>query len=140
MTKEEFNEKYCTVCGSQKCMGIFDEDWSEGCHTWKEVNDIPDPVWDLTHCIKMTKQEMMERYYPNFDKNNYKTACDMSREAMQDGEKGVYLPGKSSISDFNWVATHDTIERLREDGFNIDVVWNPCEYWSIEWGFCREVS
>ena len=83
----------------------------------------------------MTKYEMMEKYYSNFDKNNYETACEMIKEAMQEGEKGVYLPGKNGACGFEWVATHDTIERLRKDGFDIDVEWNPWEYWSVEWGY-----
>ena len=40
-----------------------------------------------------------------------------------------------SSGEFNWSATDGTIARLREDGFDIDKVWDPWEYWSIEWGY-----
>ena len=68
MTKEEFNEKYCTVCGSQKCMGIFDEDWSEGCHTWKEVNRHKKPEVQKVEIseedIQRQLKETMQRLGP----------------------------------------------------------------------------
>ena len=83
----------------------------------------------------MTKYEMMEKYYSNFDKNNYETACELIKKAMQAGEKGVYLPGKHSVSEFTWVATKETIDKLREDGYDIDVEWEPWDYWSVEWGY-----
>ena len=54
---------------------------------------------------------------------------------LKEGEKYVYLPGKNSRDEFGWCATPETIDRLREDGFDIDVVWNPWEYWSVEWGY-----
>ena len=58
------------------------------------------------------------------------------RKAMEKGEPYVYLPGKNGSSDeFTWSATYDTIARLREDGFDIDKVWDPWEYWSVEWGY-----
>ena len=40
-----------------------------------------------------------------------------------------------SSGEFTWSATEETIARLREDGFDIDKVWDPWEYWSIEWGY-----
>ena len=83
----------------------------------------------------MTKDDMMTAYYANTPENNYKEAQRRIKEAMENGEAYVYLPGKNCESEFNWVATRDTIDRLREDGFNIDEVWNPYEYWSIEWGY-----
>ena len=52
---------------------------------------------------------------------------------MMNGEKYVYLPGKNRIADFSWCATIETIDRLKEDGFAIDDVWDPWEYWSVEW-------
>ena len=75
---------------------------------------------------------MLERYSPNHGKNNYKEAQRRIREAMEKGEKYVYLP-KPGFSDFNWWASYETIQRLREDGFDISVVWQPFEYWSVEW-------
>ena len=83
----------------------------------------------------MTKDEMMEKYSPNSGDNNYEEAQRRIKEAMQKGEKYVLLPGKCCKDEFSWVATSDTISRLRDDGFKIDEVWNPFEYWSVEWGY-----
>ena len=81
----------------------------------------------------MTKEEMLEKYSPNYFENNYAEAQKRIKEAMLKGEKYVYLPGKNNENEFIWVAVPETISRLREDGFDIDKVWNPWEYWSIEW-------
>ena len=80
---------------------------------------------------------MMNAYYtPGYNKLNYEEAQKRIKEAMESGEKYVYLPGKNGSSgEFNWSATDETIARLREDGFDIDKVWNPWKYWSIEWGY-----
>ena len=85
----------------------------------------------------MTKEEMINAYYTNSDgRRNYEEAQRRIKEAMQKGESHVYLPGKNgSRFEFTWSATYETIARLREDGFNIDVVWDPWDYWSIEWGY-----
>ena len=76
---------------------------------------------------------MLRRYSQLDSENNYKEAQRRIAEAMQQGEKYVYLPGKFPIGDCGWLATHKTITRLQEDGFDIDKVWNPFEYWSVEW-------
>ena len=80
---------------------------------------------------------MINAYYINCDSGqNYEEAQKRIKEAMVSGEKYVYLPGKNGSSgELNWSATDETIARLREDGFDIDKVWNPWEYWSIEWGY-----
>lgn len=85
----------------------------------------------------MTKEEMMNAYYtPGYDKQNYKEAQRRIREAMESGKRYVYLPGKNNSSDeFTWSATYETIKRLYEDGFDIDEVWDPWEFWSVEWGY-----
>lgn len=85
----------------------------------------------------MTKEDMVNSYYTNGNgERNYEEAQKLIKKAMQKGDKYVYLPGKNSSSgEFKWSATPDTIERLREDGFDIDKVWNPWEYWSVEWGY-----
>lgn len=81
----------------------------------------------------MTKDEMMEKYYPNNnDEANYIEAQKRIKEAMENGEQYVYLP-KELPSEFTWWATYETIDRLREDGFAINKVWKPWEYWSVEW-------
>lgn len=83
----------------------------------------------------MTQEEMMNLYYREDVEANYEKAQEMIKEAMIEGDKYVYLPGKNSRDEFGWCATPETIDRLREDGFDIDVVWNPWEYWSVEWGY-----
>lgn len=83
----------------------------------------------------MTKEEMMNLYYREDIEANFEKAQEMIKEAMIKGDKYVYLPGKNSRDEFGWCATPETIARLREDGFDIDVVWNPWEYWSVEWGY-----
>ena len=84
----------------------------------------------------MTREEMVNAYYINGDgRRNYEEAQRRIKEAMQKGENHVYLPGKNdSGGKFTWLATEETIAKLREDGFDIDKVWNPWEFWSIEWG------
>lgn len=77
----------------------------------------------------------MELYYINNPQNNYDEALKRIEKAMRKGEKYVNLPGKNNPDDFNWVATEEAIEQLRNDGFDVDVVWSPWEYWSIEWGY-----
>lgn len=67
------------------------------------------------------------------NENNYKEAQRKIAEAMKAGEDYVYLPGKNNREEFTWSATYETISRLREDGFDIDEVWDPWEYWSVEW-------
>ena len=84
----------------------------------------------------MTREEMVNAYYTGCDNQNYEEAQKRIKEAMESGEKYVYLPGKNGSSgEFTWSATDGTIAKLREDGFDIDVVWDPWEYWSIEWGY-----
>ena len=81
----------------------------------------------------MTREEMLNRYSISDGENNYQEAQRRIAEAMKKGEKYVYLPGKCNTEDFSWVATSETISRLIEDGFDVDKVWDPWEYWSIEW-------
>lgn len=37
MTLEEFQEKYCALCGTQRCFGVYDEEFREGCQHYREV-------------------------------------------------------------------------------------------------------
>ena len=74
---------------------------------------------------------MLSKYGPNA--NNYNEAQNRIAKAMKKGYNYVYLPGKSNADDFDWVATEETIEKLRNDGFYIDEMWEPLEYWSVEW-------
>ena len=36
MTKEEFTKKYCFLCGTQRCCGIDDEEFRQGCKWFKK--------------------------------------------------------------------------------------------------------
>lgn len=36
MTKKEFEDTYCRMCGSQRCFGVDDEEMREGCLHYKE--------------------------------------------------------------------------------------------------------
>lgn len=84
----------------------------------------------------MTKDEMLEMYSPTQSKtNNYEEAQRRIKEAMEKGEKYVYLPREEYKNEFTWYATWDTISQLMHDGFHIDVMWKPSEYWSVEWGW-----
>ena len=76
----------------------------------------------------------MERAYsPHYKDNNYEEAQRRIKEAMQAGEHYVYLPKEEFSHEFSWWATSETIRRLVEDGFDLNKVWEPAEYWSIEW-------
>lgn len=33
---EKFHDEHCRKCGSQRCLGVYDEDWREGCKLYKE--------------------------------------------------------------------------------------------------------
>ena len=82
----------------------------------------------------MTREEMVNTYYINgVNERNYEEAQKRIREAMEAGEKYVLLPGKNNPDEFSWIATSQTISRLKEDGFDIDKVWVPFEHWSVEW-------
>ena len=79
----------------------------------------------------MTKDEMLAR--STFQQDNYKRCQDIIQDAMNSGEKYVFIP--KDYPCFSWYATNKTIERLKEDGFIIDKMFEPDEYHSVEWGF-----
>lgn len=81
----------------------------------------------------MTRQEMIEKYSLVGADNNYEEAQRRIKEAMLKGESYVLLPKEEFSHEFSWWATSDTIERLVKDGFDLNEVWQPAEYWSIEW-------
>ena len=33
---QRFHYEHCEQCGSQRCLGVYDEDWREGCELFKE--------------------------------------------------------------------------------------------------------
>ena len=34
-TPQDFMEKFCRGCGTQRCGGVLDEEWREGCRYYK---------------------------------------------------------------------------------------------------------
>lgn len=76
---------------------------------------------------------MEERYLKTKGESNYEEAQRRIKEAMQNGDSYVYLPKEEFSHQFSWWATSETISRLVEDGFDLNKVWQPFEYWSIEW-------
>ena len=80
----------------------------------------------------MLVDEMLEQNYPS-NANNFEEAVERIKQAMRNGEKYVYLPKEEWKKEFSWWATYETIAKLREEGFDINKVWEPWEYWSVEW-------
>lgn len=38
---QRFQYEHCEKCGSQRCLGVYDEDWREGCELFKkEFKDV----------------------------------------------------------------------------------------------------
>lgn len=71
MTFEEFNEKYCMPCGTQRCGGIYDEVWREGCPRYREeiLGEPPElNPYDYRNLIKKNEkpaypcEDCMNRY------------------------------------------------------------------------------
>lgn len=82
----------------------------------------------------MTREEMLKKYSTTGNQeNNYEEAQRRIKEAMQNGEKYVLLPKETFKSEFTWWATDETISRLVADGFDLNTMWQPWEYNSIEW-------
>lgn len=89
-------------------------------------------VFDNIFFADMTKDEMLERFSPMSEKNNYLEAQKRIAKAMAEGKSYVYLP--INLPCFSWHATVETITKLVvEDGFKLNEVWQPAEYYSIEW-------
>ena len=69
MTFEEFNEKYCGICGTRHCSGIYDVVWREGCKYYdKEFLGYPCSDCDLWHICKVQEfclpyQEYLSKKY-----------------------------------------------------------------------------
>ena len=36
MTLPDFYDKYCTMCGTNRCGGVYDVVWREGCEHFKK--------------------------------------------------------------------------------------------------------
>lgn len=65
MTKEEFIEKHCKMCGTQRCEGIGTE-WFDGCGYRNELDGYEDPE-SVKH--KLDLEEIL-RVYNEYLKNN----------------------------------------------------------------------
>lgn len=39
MTKEEFKKEYCNCCGTQRCGGVNDKEWRDGCSYYRLFKD-----------------------------------------------------------------------------------------------------
>ena len=76
---------------------------------------------------------MIEKYYKPSVELNYIEAQERIKEAMQVNENYVYLPKETYKHEFKWFLMPDTLVRLLEDGFRVNELWDPEEYWSIEW-------
>ena len=76
---------------------------------------------------------MTDKYLFTAGENNYDEAQRRIKEAMQRGESYVLLPKEEFSDEFKWWATSETISRLVNDGFDLNKVWQPDEYWSVEW-------
>ena len=76
---------------------------------------------------------MTEQYFKGAGEGNYEEAQRRIKEAMEKGEYYVLLPKSMFSDEFTWSATPETIGRLINDGFDIDKVWQPYEYYSVEW-------
>lgn len=76
---------------------------------------------------------MIEKYYKPSVEQNYVEAQERIKKAMQDHENYVYLPKETYKSQFKWFLMPDTLTRLLDDGFHVNELWDPEEYWSIEW-------
>lgn len=55
MSKAEFEDRYCALCGSQRCGGVDDADFRNGCRyyideLWSEFGDVP--MNPATECIE----------------------------------------------------------------------------------------
>ncbi len=50
----QFYEKNCQYCGTQRCMGVYDKDWREGCELFKKgfshvsIDDSKESVMEET--------------------------------------------------------------------------------------------
>lgn len=77
----------------------------------------------------MTKDEMI-RLYAN---DNYDIIQNHIKDAMQSNEHYIYVGQEYCSSDFkrDWVCLDSTVEKLRDDGFEVE----SCSYdqWKISW-------
>ena len=61
MTEKEFAEKYCLLCGTQRCGGVFDEEMREGCSHYQKVilgkQTLQELLEEINRTYRNNKQE-----------------------------------------------------------------------------------
>lgn len=64
ITLDEFREKYCTMCGTQLCGGVTDEDFRDGCaHYQREILKQPTLQDILSSLPRQPKYNPVEKAY-----------------------------------------------------------------------------
>lgn len=74
MTLKEFEEKYCSMCGTQRCGGVTDEEFREGClryrdefHTGKDMSSVCgmhyEEFWRAFHIDRTMSQEEFDEWF-----------------------------------------------------------------------------
>lgn len=60
MTKTEFYERYCEVCGTQRCGGVEDTLFREGCsHYKKEFSNESKDTYSGKHIMKLIDADIL---------------------------------------------------------------------------------
>lgn len=78
MTLEEFQEKYCSLCGTQRCLGVYDEELREGCQHYREV---------FSNGCSMTFDEALEQIASqDAESREIIKAARMDAEKLQRGD------------------------------------------------------
>ncbi len=52
----KFSNEHCSACGSQRCLGAFDEDWREGCEIFNSIFSDNQIQLYKGDCIEMLKE------------------------------------------------------------------------------------
>lgn len=94
MNLQEFSPKYCSMCGTQRCGGVYDEDFREGCShyqceilkptLYKEKKPRPNPTqqaYDILYKIYSNKLSGWDEAEEAIDK-----ALDYLSKALSDWE------------------------------------------------------
>ena len=104
MTNKEFSEKYCLLCGSQRCAGIEDEPFRDGCeHYQREIlhqkpmsEIIRETTRDFDCKLIVNVMEMCEAYY---EPKTYEHCLRVARNAInnvcleRDEKQTAYIIG-----------------------------------------------
>ena len=107
MNKEQFVEKYCFGCGSQRCEGI-DSEWGEGCqYRWNL--DGMDPAAEIERLNKKIMELSTQIVRLTKDKENSKIIYNQSvvqqikellkQEPDENTEKGIQILNQMFVKD-----------------------------------------